>query len=67
MLRAVYNEIIWNLVNYRMSFVARTLRRWTIEGENKNTKWENSRNRYGYMILYIWEKQLLVSERNNAM
>ena len=39
---------------------------WETEGENKNTKWENSRNRYGYMVCTL-KKQLLVSGRNSAM
>ena len=25
------------------------------ECENKNTKWENSRDRYGYMALNMWK------------
>ena len=39
---------------------------WETEGENKSTKWENSRNRYGYMVCTL-KKQLLVSGRNSAM
>ena len=31
--------------------------------ENKNTKWENNRDKYGYMALNIWKK----SGRNSAM
>ena len=43
-------------------------RREEREGENKNTKWKNSSNRYGYMVLYIYKKkQLLLSGRNKAM
>ena len=33
----------------------------------KNTKIENSRDRYGYMVLNIYKKQLLESGRNNAI
>ena len=25
------------------------------EGDNKNTKWEQSRDRYGYMVLNNWK------------
>ena len=43
-------------------------RREEREGESKNTKWKNSSNRYGYMVLYIYKKkQLLLSGRNKAM
>ena len=37
------------------------------EGENRNTKWENSRDRYGYTVLNIMKKQLLESGRNSAV
>ena len=33
----------------------------------KNTKRENSRDIYGYMVLNIYKKQLLESGRNNAI
>ena len=50
-------------------------RREEREGENKNTKWKNSSNRYGYMVLYIykktviivWKKQGNVSSRKNNL
>ena len=35
--------------------------------ENKNTKWENNRDKDGYMTLKIWKKQSLQSGINSAM
>ena len=63
-LRAGSNEIESNIVNCRIWLVVRRVRkrRW-----KKNTKRENSRDIYGYMILNIYEKQLLESGRNNAI
>ena len=42
-----------------MCLVARRIRK---KGENKNPKWENSWDRYGYMVLNI-KKHLLESGR----
>ena len=60
---------MWDLVDYEVFFISVILRAgcneivecvsWREEhekeGENKNTKWENSRDRYGYMTLNIWK------------
>ena len=57
------NEIKSNIVNSRICLVAKRVKK---EGENKNTKWENSRDRYGciYVAKHI-KKHLLESGRNS--
>ena len=50
LLRAGCNEIESNIVNCRMWIVAGKVKK---QGKNENTKWENSKDRYGYMVLNI--------------
>ena len=47
-LQASSNEIESNIVICRMCLVARRVRK---KSKNKNTKWGNSRSRYGCMVL----------------
>ena len=49
-LQAGCNEIKSNIVNWRMCLMARRVKK---EGEIKKTKGENSRGRYGCMLLNI--------------
>ena len=43
-------EVESNIVSSRMCLLARRIRK---KGENKNIKWENSRDRYGCMVLIM--------------